>query len=809
MIHSKLNVTPVPQIKKGINSIMENRWSSKQVNDVIIANLTTRYIHLVELFLAGRVSADNIDVRVSSICGLEHLDSAIKLNKGVILLSFHLGSYGIPLAALGYKGYSLFQHIVDWQDTPLITPDILKYKDNTFYQQNAPSDFYPGRYIGTIEKSILGIKKRCHSFLPVKMLYHKEKHYARNLLRCLGENSILSIMGDGSKGSRFTNVDFLGKKISFSTGPASLAAITGAAILPVFTIRENDRRHKVIIHSPIFVKRKDSDSIEDAVAAYTALLENYVMEYPGHWYTWDRLTVTRDSAGEEVIQPVVKKSFSDETILSQNPPMKQSQRIAKNIVTGVLGEALGAVLHLLTIVSIARYLGTSGFGEYAFVMAFVGIFEIAADLGLRNIFIREIAVDKENVSRHLGIMKLMIWAFSILSFLLIVIIINIVSSSHEIIISSYIAGLAALSTFHAVGYGAVCRAFEDMEYNAVGFTLHKTVLFGLISLAIWFHTNMSQMFFAYLGANIFLWIYYYLVVRFKYVKPRMIWDPRGAWYMFREAVPLGIAEIIRKVTWQVDTIILSMISTSTAVGLFNAAYKVIQAINLIPITLAHPLFPMFARLGKESPRKLFEAHDKAIKMLFSIGLPMAVILTVYADLTIALLFGPKFHDAVPALQLMSWALFFLFPTSLYVYLFTSIGKQKLFTVASFSCLGINILIDFLLIPYMSFIGACFGTLLSEATLCGVGVYFIHKMGHKVSWSGIAGKPFIAGLLLVVLLYFTRHLPLIWQVSGFVSGMGVYVYALFIMNVFSKNEIDMIIEGASFGLKKVRTSSIIK
>lgn len=488
--------------------------------------------------------------------------------------------------------------------------------------------------------------------------------------------------------------------------------------------------------------------------------------------------------------------------------MKQSQLIAKNIVFGVIGEPIGAFFQLLAMVAIARYLGASGFGDYSFVMAFVGIFEIAADLGFRNIFVRDVAVDKENLSWYLGIMKLMIWVLSIISFILIIVIINIVSSSSEIIISSYIAGLAVLSIFHAWGYGAVCRAFEDMEYNAIGFTLHKAILLGFTILAIWFKANLWQIFLAYLGANILLWIYYYCIVRFKYVKPVILWEPKGAWYMFREAIPLGIAAILRKITWQVDTIILSAISTSYAVGMFSVSYKIIQALSLIPLTFAQPLFPMFARLGRESPKKLFEIHDKTLKMISAIGIPLAVVLTAYSDLIITLLFGAQFQDAGVSLQILSWALFFLFPTSLYVYLFTSIGKQRLLAVASFACLAINILVDIALIPYMSYIGACIGTLMSEAILCGIGIYFIRRVGHKISLAGIVGKPSIAGLLLLTALYSTRNFSIVWQISGFLSGMLIYVYALYRMNAFSKNEIDMIVGGVSFSLNKVRTSFTI-
>ncbi len=280
-LHSKLPVPPQPQIINGIRNVMGDQWSARHISEVMESSLKTRYLHLVELFLAGRVSAENISIRVSSVHGIGNLDSAIKLNKGVVLLGFHFGSYGVPLAVLSFRGYTLYQHAV-------------------------LSHLYSGKSFSLLDREILKIKMKCHSSVPVKMIYHKDGNYAGKLVRCLKQNGILVIMGDGSRGGRFTTVKFLGKKIAISTGPATLAGITGAAIVPVFTVRESDKRHRVIIHDPIFVEHNDPESIEGAVSEYTGLLEDYVLEYPGHWYTWDRLSMTKDNEGEDLIQPVVR-----------------------------------------------------------------------------------------------------------------------------------------------------------------------------------------------------------------------------------------------------------------------------------------------------------------------------------------------------------------------------------------------------------------------------------------------------------------------------------------------------------------------
>ena len=48
----------------------------------------------------------------------------------------------------------------------------------------------------------------------------------------------------------------------------------------------------------------------------------------------------------------------------------------------------------------------------------------------------------------------------------------------------YIAGLAAIVTFFSLGYSAVLRGFEEMEWDILGFVLHKAIFIALIWLTV-------------------------------------------------------------------------------------------------------------------------------------------------------------------------------------------------------------------------------------------------------------------------------------------------------------------------------------
>src|SRR3990172_717922 len=161
-----------------------------------------------------------------------------------------------------------------------------------------------------------------------------------------------------------------------------------------------------------------------------------------------------------------------------------AQRVMQNSVLRVGGYAIGAGLYFLTIILTARYLGTERFGNFAFILAFVSIFQLVVDMGVRNILIRDIAVDKAHFAQKLGVARTLLWILSCLTMVLIVLVANVLHVSEEVRQSIYLAGLAVIVTFYGLGYSAVLRAFEEMEWDILGFVLHKVVFIGLIGSMI-------------------------------------------------------------------------------------------------------------------------------------------------------------------------------------------------------------------------------------------------------------------------------------------------------------------------------------
>ena len=90
---------------------------------------------------------------------------------------------------------------------------------------------------------------------------------------------------DGKAGSTIDSFKFLNyDSYCFSTGPASLALKTGAAIVPAFIVRDQNLKNHLIFEKEMTLDNVDSEAaVDHHTKKFIGILENYVRNYPDHY----------------------------------------------------------------------------------------------------------------------------------------------------------------------------------------------------------------------------------------------------------------------------------------------------------------------------------------------------------------------------------------------------------------------------------------------------------------------------------------------------------------------------------------------
>ncbi len=184
------------------------------------------------------------------VVGIEYLNEVLKDGKGAILLSAHLGNFelivcGLPLAEIPL-------HTIAW------------IQDDTF----------ENRYLDELRQ-----------LYGNKLVYSQEitTEIALNILR---DNQALLIVADHYNLGR-NIVSFFGIPAHIPAGPVHYSLQSEAAILPIYTIKENGR-NKIIIEPPLEIEEFNTleetyqNGLQKCVSKYEAWIRLYPEQYM--WY---------------------------------------------------------------------------------------------------------------------------------------------------------------------------------------------------------------------------------------------------------------------------------------------------------------------------------------------------------------------------------------------------------------------------------------------------------------------------------------------------------------------------------------------
>jgi lauroyl/myristoyl acyltransferase len=108
----------------------------------------------------------------------------------------------------------------------------------------------------------------------------------RDIFRVMRKPAILGMVVDWGYRSEDLPVRLFGAWTSLPAGPATLAARTGAVIVPVVARRTEDGRYTPVMYQPIEVGDSSPAAIAAATQAIADALEDMVAHAPDQWYTF-------------------------------------------------------------------------------------------------------------------------------------------------------------------------------------------------------------------------------------------------------------------------------------------------------------------------------------------------------------------------------------------------------------------------------------------------------------------------------------------------------------------------------------------
>ena len=464
------------------------------------------------------------------------------------------------------------------------------------------------------------------------------------------------------------------------------------------------------------------------------------------------------------------------------------QRIAKN--TGVLlaSQVVSYAIGFFFVMYTARYLGAEGFGVLSFALAFTGIFGVFADLGLRQLTVREVARDKSLAGKYLGNIAVMKVILVIVTFGLIALFINLLGYPEQTIKVVYLVALSIIFGAFSGMFYSIFQAYEKMEYQSVGQILSSALMLSGALFAI--SEGFSVVGFAsiYFLVSAIVLVYSFVVCAWKFVLPKIEVD-LGFWkHTMKEALPFGLSGIFVVIYFYIDSVMLSLMQGEEVVGWYNAAYRFVYVLLFIPAAYFSSIYPIMSRFYKTSKDSMRFSYEKSLKYILIIAFPIAIGVTFFADKIILLIFKEEFAPSIPALQILVWAVFFSYLAHATVYTLNSINRQMIYTKITFLAMMLNVVLNLIFIPLLSFVGASLTTLFTEFIGFSLMFYYLKKyFGDSIRYAFMVKSVFVMLMISIIMLCLIK---LINTELSFAIGMGAYLALLYFFNIFTKEDVNL-------------------
>ncbi len=202
------------------------------------------------------------DSRLQALIGrrssAKPLDDALSAGNGALLVSPHLGNWELGGLGLGDLDYKI---------------NVLTFRE-------------PDEKINAMREKVRGERGIGFIYVDRDDTSPLAAIAAVNTLR---RNEVLCLLGDRDGSSNTVMVNFFGCPTPLPVGPAYLALATGAPMIPVFVVLDDDGRYATLMEEPIYVQGKhgaNKDAIRTGMQQLADVFERYIRQYPDQWYNF-------------------------------------------------------------------------------------------------------------------------------------------------------------------------------------------------------------------------------------------------------------------------------------------------------------------------------------------------------------------------------------------------------------------------------------------------------------------------------------------------------------------------------------------
>jgi O-antigen/teichoic acid export membrane protein len=226
--------------------------------------------------------------------------------------------------------------------------------------------------------------------------------------------------------------------------------------------------------------------------------------------------------------------------------------------------------------------------------------------------------------------------------------------------------------------------------------------------------------------------------------------------VFSKSIYFFFSVLIIQAHYRVDQIMISKIAGSAELGMYSAAYKLVEQLLMVPAIISAVLLPQMAlnRKNRELTKdRLSMIYGTTILASVAVAIPVMLM----ADPLIRLAFGAEFAAAGGVLFYLMLGVPFLFLANMSGLYFTVFGQERQAFIRNLGGLAVNVALNLVMIPRYGATGAALSTVAS---------YFMVAVGTElIFWTRFREHLGIKWVAMTNLFRITSYKELIYVLRG--------------------------------------------
>lgn len=471
------------------------------------------------------------------------------------------------------------------------------------------------------------------------------------------------------------------------------------------------------------------------------------------------------------------------------------RRIARNSIVPILSQLIIRGSDLAVAIVVLRLLGPDGNGQYAIAVVVWLYVKTLSDFGLSLLTTADIARDRQLAGRIVGettLLRLLVLAVSGLP---VAIYIAIGLGRDSLAMSSAVAILllyvSIIPSSFAEAVNSALNGFERMEVGAWLNIAVSAVRAPLaVVLAAWYGVEGVALA-ALLTALISADLYRRTAARAGIDSIRWSLSRLRAQNLVSRSWPLLINALLVNLFFRVDVFILQAAKGNEALGIYDASYKLINLVTIVPAYVTLAIFPAMARNAGD-PAALDRTFRTASYLLVWIAWGIVAITSAVSTSAIRILAGDDYlPEAATLLRILIWFAPLSFLNGIIQYVLVATEQQRRIVPAFLAAVLGNLVLNAVLVPVYGARASAFATVATEVVILIAFAFVTRAAGLQLVTSSTMTsllKPTLAGVtaaLLALLVVDQRG-----EGVAVLVALSTFVLATIVLRVFGQRELDL-------------------